>query len=284
MLKDCNIDQNKNEPIIITRDMGVIYPNDIIGLHPIDLEIFSDQITVLLGPSGAGKSTLLKSLNLLVSPTTGVVEVKDIGVLTAKRDIRAHRRDTGMIFQQHQLIGRLTVLENVLMGRIGYYPAWRSIFSLNKKERQWALECVNRVGLKHKALSRCDALSGGQQQRVGIARAIAQRPSLILADEPIASLDPAASLRVLSMIRLICKQDKIPAVISLHQLEFARQIADRIIGLCEGKILFDGRPDELNTDVVNQIYGEVKTFGPPISENPHFSSGENTQQILQNKS
>ena len=270
--------------LIATQDMGVIYPNGTLGLHPTSLEIFDDQITVLLGPSGAGKSTLLKALNLLVRPTTGVVEVKDIGILATKRDIRTHRRNTGMIFQQHQLVGRLTVLENVLMGRIGNYPAWRSIFSLNKKERLWSLDCLDRVGLQHKALSRCDALSGGQQQRVGIARAIAQRPRLILADEPIASLDPAASLHVLSMLRLICKQDKIPAVISLHQLEFARQVADRIIGLCEGKILFDGIPDELNTDVVNRIYGEVKTFGPPISENPHFSSGENTQQLQQKKS
>ena len=265
--------------LIATQDMGVIYPNGTLGLHPTSLEIFDDQITVLLGPSGAGKSTLLKALNLLVRPTTGVVKVKDIDILATKRDVRAHRRNTGMIFQQHQLVGRLTVLENVLMGRIGNYPAWRSVFSLNKKERQWALECLNRVGLKHKALSRCDALSGGQQQRVGIARAIAQRPSLILADEPIASLDPAASLRVLSMIRLICKQDKIPAVISLHQLEFARQVADRIIGLCEGKVLFDGRPEELNNDVTDQIYGEIKTLGPTVQTDLESASMDNSQQF-----
>jgi phosphonate transport system ATP-binding protein len=267
------------EVVITTQDMGVIYPNGTIGLHPISLELFSDQITVLLGTSGAGKSTLLKSLNLLVKPTTGTVEVNGIGILTQESDIRGHRRNTGMIFQQHQLIGRLTVLENVLMGRIGHYPAWRSIFSLNKKERQWALECLDRVSLQHKALSRCDALSGGQQQRVGIARAIAQRPNLILADEPIASLDPAASLRVLSMLRLICKQDKIPAIISLHQLEFARQVADRIIGLSEGKVLFDGRPKELNNDVVNQIYGVVKTPEPSMPTDPNFLSGDSSQQL-----
>jgi phosphonate transport system ATP-binding protein len=258
MLKHINMPQKEDEILIKTLDMGVVYPNGTIGLHPVDLEINSNQIIVLLGPSGAGKSTLLKSLNLLVRPTSGLVEVKGIGILANKKDIKTHRRNTGMIFQQHQLIGRLSVLENVLMGRIGHYPAWRSIFSLNINERRSALECLNRVGLQHKALSRCDTLSGGQQQRVGIARAIAQRPSLILADEPIASLDPAASLRVLSMLRLICKQDKIPAVISLHQLEFARQVADRIIGLREGKVLFDGTPEELNNDIVNRIYGEIK--------------------------
>ncbi len=251
---------NQVDPDVLVeaREISIIYPNGTMGLRQESIQIFNREITVLLGPSGAGKSTLLRALNLLVRPSTGEVQVKGIGTLTNGKDIRAHRRQTGMIFQQHQLIGRLTVLENVLMGRFGHYPIWRSIFSLGNLEKNWALECLDRVGLQQKALSRCDALSGGQQQRVGIARAIAQRPSLILADEPIASLDPAASLKILSMLKSICRQDHIPAVISLHQLEYAREIADRIIGLGNGKILFDGAPDELNESVISQIYGEIK--------------------------
>ena len=252
------LDQRSLTPLIIAEDLEVIYPSGVVGLKPINLEIYDHQITVLLGPSGAGKSTLLRSLNLLISPTSGRVRVRNFGVLLQRSSIRLHRRQTGMIFQQHQLIGRLTVLENVLMGRIGHYPIWRSIFPLSEKERRWALECLDRVGLQEKALSRCDALSGGQQQRVGIARAIAQRPNLVLADEPVASLDPASSIRVLSLLRRICKEDGIPAVISLHQLEFARQIADRIIGLGSGQVLFDDKPEELSDNVIQQIYGEIE--------------------------
>ena len=247
-------------PVVSTQDLEVIYSNGAVGLTSVSLDIFDHQITVLLGPSGAGKSTFLRALNLLVRPTNGTVKVRNVGVLSARAGIRLHRRQTGMIFQQHQLIGRLTVLENVLMGRIGHYPIWRSIFPLNVEERRWALECLNRVGLQEKALSRCDALSGGQQQRVGIARAIAQRPSLVLADEPVASLDPVTSIRVLLLLRSICKEDGIPAVISLHQLEFASQIADRIIGLGGGKVLFDGPPEELSEVAVNKIYGQIETM------------------------
>jgi len=258
--RDTMLDQQVETPFVKTENLEVVYPNGVVGLKPINLEIYDHQITVLLGPSGAGKSTLLRALNLLILPTKGRIKVRDLGVLTRRGSIRLHRRQTGMIFQQHQLIGRLTVLENVLMGRIGHYPIWRSIFPLNLEERRWALECLNRVGLQEKALSRCDALSGGQQQRVGIARAIAQRPNLVLADEPVASLDPAASTRVLALLRRVCKQDCIPAVISLHQLEYARQIADRIIGLSSGKVLFDGKPGELSESTVKQIYGEIKTM------------------------
>ena len=252
------LDQQSLTPLIMTEDLKIIYPNGVVGLKPANLEIYDNQITVLLGPSGAGKSTLLRALNLLVPATNGCVRVRDHGVLSRRGSIRLHRRQTGMIFQQHHLIGRLTALENVLMGRIGQYPIWRSIFPLSEEERRWALECLNRVGLQEKALSRCDALSGGQQQRVGIARAIAQRPNLVLADEPVASLDPASSIRVLSLLRRICKEDGIPAVISLHQLEFARQIADRIIGLGSGEVLFDGKPAELSDSVIKQIYGEIE--------------------------
>ena len=160
-----------------------------------------------------------------------------------------------MIFQQHQLIERMTALQNVLLGRIGNYSFFRSLFPLPSSERTWALECLERVHLLAPAVQRWDALSGGQQQRVGIARAIAQRPDIILADEPVASLDPASSERVLSMLRDICKQDSIPAIISLHQIEYAKRFADRIIGLSQGDIVFDGPPAALTDQTLNRIYG-----------------------------
>jgi len=233
----------------------VVYPNGTVALKPISIDFADNEVTVLLGPSGAGKSTLLKTLNRLVAPTRGQVDVRGVGTLTPGRVLRAHRRRTGMVFQQHQLIGRLTVLQNVLLGRLGHYPFWRTLLPMPRQDRQWALECVDRVGLLEKALVRCDALSGGQQQRVGIARALAQRPHLMLADEPVASLDPAASERVLSLLRDICRQDSIPAIISLHQLEYARQFADRIIGLSHGELVYDGPPSGLNQKTLNTIYG-----------------------------
>lgn len=243
---------------ISVHDISVVYSNGTVALKPVELEIYENDVTVLLGPSGAGKSTLLRVLNGLVKPTEGYVSSKNIGALTSSKQLRTHRKNTGMVFQQHQLIGRLTTLQNVLLSRIGSYSSLRTLFPLGKNERQWALNCLERVGLIEKALERCDALSGGQQQRVGVARAIAQRPTMILADEPVASLDPASSERVLGMLRDICKQDGIPAVISLHQLEYARQFADRIIGLSQGEIVFDGPPLDLNDKALEEIYSAKK--------------------------
>lgn len=237
------------------RAVEVTYANRAAALKPIDIDFAENELTVLLGPSGAGKSTLLRVLNRLVVPSKGAVSTRDLGELKTNKVVRRHRLRTGMVFQQHQLIGRMTALQNVLLSRIGTYSFLRSLWPLPANERYWALECLDRVGLFDKALQRCDALSGGQQQRVGIACAIAQRPDLILADEPVASLDPASSERVMSTLRDICRQDGIPAVISLHQLEYARAFADRIVGLSHGSVVFDGAPEELSADVLEQIYG-----------------------------
>ncbi len=251
------LDQTRTQissEFLSVKAVEVIYPNGTVALKPVDLQIFDNEITVLLGPSGAGKSTLLRVLNNLVSPTSGEVTVRGMGALQPGSKLRIHRRNTGMVFQQHQLIGRLSALQNVLLSRIGHFSSIRTLFPLPQTERRWALECLERVGLMEKALSRCDALSGGQQQRVGIARAIAQHPNLILADEPVASLDPASSERVLGMLLDICKQDNIPAVISLHQLEYARKFADRIIGLSNGLVVFDGPPSLLDDKALKNIY------------------------------
>jgi phosphonate transport system ATP-binding protein len=170
------------------------------------------------------------------------------------RRLREHRKRTGMIFQHHQLIPRHSALKNVLLGRLGYKSLWQSLMASSQQEQIDALACLDKVGLIEKALERCDALSGGQQQRVGIARALVQEPRLILADEPVASLDPASADKVLATLKQICQQDHIPTVISLHQLEYARAFADRIIGLSDGRVVFDGPVSALTPDAVKHIY------------------------------
>jgi phosphonate transport system ATP-binding protein len=235
--------------------IGMRYPGGVEALRPTSLEFHKGDFTVLLGPSGAGKSTLLRCLNFLDFPTSGQIIVEGLGKIVAEsKSLRRLRRVTGMIFQQHQLIVTQTALKNVLLGRLGEYGSLRSLFPLPRHEQEFALECLERVGLLDKALERVDNLSGGQQQRVGIARAIAQKPQVILADEPVASLDPATADRVLSLLRSIAKEDVIPAIVSLHQVDLAREYADRIIGLSEGSVVFDGGPRKLSSDVLRQIY------------------------------
>ena len=227
---------------------------NLIALHPTTLDFIPGQFTVLLGASGAGKSTLLRCLNLMHTPDAGEVRIAGMDDLRNRRSLQAHRRQTGMIFQQHQLIGRRTALQNVLMGRLGYHSTLRSLLPLPRAEQEFALQCLERVGLLEKALVRVDQLSGGQQQRVGIARALAQRPRLILADEPVASLDPASADRVMALLHRICKEDGISAVVSLHQVELARQYADRIVGLAHGRVVFDAAPAALTPEQAATLY------------------------------
>ena len=234
--------------------VNVTYRSGVSALDSINLSISQHEVTVLLGPSGAGKSTLLRTLNLSVKPTEGQVISNEHGELADKAQVRAHRRRCAMIFQQHQLISRLSALQNVLMGRLGHHSFARTLFPLPEKDKRLALKCLDRVGLLEKSLSRVDELSGGQQQRVGIARALAQQPSIILADEPVSSLDPTASRRVLTQLRDIGKEDSSCLVISLHQLEFAREYADRIIGLSDGEVVFDDIPQRLDTKAIARIY------------------------------
>lgn len=184
---------------------------------------------------------MLRSLNRLVTPTGGSV-TSELGELGSGSALRQHRRRTAMIFQHHQLIERQSALANVLTGRLAFHNTLRSLFPLPRADQEIALSCLARVGLADKALSRVDKLSGGQQQRVGIARALAQQPAIILADEPVASLDPATSVRVLGLLRDICKEDGITAIVSLHQLEYARRFADRVVGLADSQIVFDAAP------------------------------------------
>jgi phosphonate transport system ATP-binding protein len=239
-------------------NLEVVYPNGTRALAPTTLSIEQGRFTVLLGSSGAGKSTLLRTLNGLVQPSAGAIAVDGLGALRGTHTMRTHRRATGMVFQQHQLIGRATVLRNVLTGRLGYYSGWRTLLPWPAAEKRRALDALERVGLIEYALRRADQLSGGQQQRVGIARALVQAPALILADEPIASLDPATADRVLGLLHAICKADGITAVVSLHQLEFARRYADVIVGLAQGAVVFHGPPGKLGAAEIRKIYGATE--------------------------
>lgn len=229
---------------------------NITALHPTSLKFDHGEFIVLLGASGAGKSTLLRCLNMMRTPCTGSVDVAGLGRIDDRKKLQAHRRMTGMIFQQHQLIGRQTALQNVLMGRLGYHSTLRSFFPLTRQEQTIGLQSLDRVGLFHKALSRVDQLSGGQQQRVGIARALAQQPRLILADEPVASLDPATADKVMALLHRICKEDGISAVVSLHQVELAQRYADRIIGLAHGRVVCDAVPSTLTDFDVRALYDQ----------------------------
>jgi phosphonate transport system ATP-binding protein len=254
--------------------VAVVYPQGVRALAPVSLGFAAGQFTVLLGPSGAGKSTLLRTLNGLVRPTAGTVHTEAGPILASSGALRAHRRATGMIFQQHQLIGRLSVLDNVLMGRLGFHSSLRTLLPLARSERRRALAAIDRVGLIDHALRRADQLSGGQQQRVGIARALVQEPRLILADEPVASLDPATAERVLALLHGVCKADGLTAVVSLHQLDFARRFADRIVGLAGGTLVFDGRPEALGPREVALIYRGA----PPAREDAALPDHQETME------
>lgn len=260
-----------NNPAIVQLDnIGVAYPDGNVALESISLQLYRGEFAVVLGASGAGKSTLLRTINWLTPPSRGTLWVRGLGdgigqglhPLNGGDTVRSHRRQTGMIFQQHQLIERQSALQNVLMGRLANYSFWRSLLPLPQSDQRLAIDCLRRVGLIDKALTPVKNLSGGQKQRVGIARALAQQPRLILADEPIASLDPASAHGVLALLRTICKTDGIAALLSLHQVDFAMEYGDRIIGLAQGRVIFDAPPTEVGDRDLEQIYHQAPGRAP----------------------
>ncbi len=245
----------RDAQIVLSTDaLEVVYGNGTRALSPTSLKFVQGEFVVLLGASGAGKSTLLRALNGLVSPSSGAVMAAGVGDLSHAAHLRLHRRSTGMIFQQHHLIGRLSVLDNVLIGRLGYHSALATLVPWSLVEKEGALAALERVGLLDRALDRADQLSGGQQQRVGIARALVQGPKLLLADEPIASLDPATAEDLLTLLHGICRSDGLTLIVSLHQVEFARKFADRIVGLQGGAVVFDSTPAELTSALAESLY------------------------------
>jgi phosphonate transport system ATP-binding protein len=250
-------------------------------LQDVNLSFREGEFVVILGLSGAGKSTFLRCLNRLVAPTSGRILVQgnllrdsaqglvDVAALP-ERELRAWRRRVGMIFQQFNLVKRLSVLQNVLSGSLGYqrfFPSLLRWFPAAAYKR--ALANLERVGLLEQAEQRADRLSGGQQQRVAIARALMQQPTLILADEPVASLDPKLSVVVLDTLQRVAREDRITVLVSLHVLELARRYADRIVGFQGGRVVFDGPPEALTDEVVELIYRRPEiSRGPVVGVQP----------------
>ncbi|WLD56740.1 phosphonate ABC transporter ATP-binding protein [Salinispirillum sp. LH 10-3-1] len=228
------------------------------ALTDVSFTVPKGQVVGLIGPSGAGKSTLIRCINRLVEPTAGKILLNDLDITDlSTAELRRARRRIGMIFQEYALVERLTVMENVLSGRLGYVPFWRSFTrKFPGADIAKAFRLLDRVGLIAHAYKRADALSGGQRQRVGIARALEQDPELLLIDEPTASLDPKTSRQIMRLLVEICNESGLPAIINIHDVVLAQQFTDRIIGLQAGKIVFDGAPSELTEKVLTQIYGE----------------------------
>lgn len=228
------------------------------ALKAVDLVVPEGQVLALIGPSGAGKSTLIRCINRLVEPTSGKVFLGDINLTGLSTGaLRRERRRMGMIFQEYALIERLTVMENVLSGRLGYVGFWRSFLRrFPQKDVDEAFRLLDRVGLAHMADKRADELSGGQRQRVGICRALIQDPALLLVDEPTASLDPKTSRQIMRLICELCNERGLAAIINIHDVALAQMFVQRVIGLRFGVVEFDGLPDALTPDVLTTIYGE----------------------------
>ncbi len=226
-------------------------------LRDVSLSIPGQGITAVIGPSGTGKSTLIRCINRLVEPTSGAILFQGMDLATLSgRALRAARRRIGMVFQEYNLVERLTVMENLLCGRLGYISPWRAwLRRFPAADVAKAFELLEAVGLGAYVNRRADALSGGQRQRVGIARAIMQEPELLLADEPTSSLDPKTSVEIMELMAELAGRRNIPVIVNIHNVELARRFAQRIVGMSEGRVVFDGGPEALADHHLKQIYG-----------------------------
>jgi len=232
------------------------YVGGTVALRGVDLHVDRGEMVALLGPSGAGKSTLLRCVNGLVRPTTGQVQVDGLPVDGDESTLRRVRQRAAMIFQQFNLVGRLSALENVLTARLSHRPVLPTLVRrFPSEDYERALGCLRRVGLAERAGQRADTLSGGERQRVAVARALAQEPAILLADEPMASLDPRSTHQVLELIRRVSQEDGLTVLMSLHQVELARQFSDRVAGLASGRLVFEGPADRVDVSALAAIYG-----------------------------
>jgi phosphonate transport system ATP-binding protein len=240
------------------KNLSKVYDDGTVALKDISFTVDEGEFLVIIGLSGSGKSTLLRCINRLIEPTSGTIVWNGVDVTAAnQRNLRRIRRQIGMIFQQFNLVKRLPVITNVLTGRLGYVSTWRSVTGRwSRQDRERALSNLALVGISEKANSRADELSGGQQQRVGIARALMQDPQLLLADEPVASLDPATSHGVMKYLEQLNREMGVTVLCSLHFLSLARTYGTRIIALKDGELVFDGHPGDIDEERFRAIYGE----------------------------
>ncbi|WMT40809.1 phosphonate ABC transporter ATP-binding protein [Paenibacillus sp. D2_2] len=252
--------------MIELRNVTKTYPNGTKGLNQINLTVEKGEFIAIVGLSGAGKSTLLRSINRLHDITDGEILIDGKSITTAKgKELRMIRRDIGMIFQSFNLVKRTTVLRNVLAGRVGHHSVLRTLLGMFPREDiDLAFEALDRVNIVQKAYARADELSGGQQQRVAIARVLAQKAKIILADEPVASLDPLTTKQVMDDLKRINMDLDITTIVNLHSIDLARQYATRIIGLQAGEVVFDGPVSEATDERFAEIYGR------PFHEENHL--------------
>lgn len=252
------------------RNVSLTYPNGHQGLKNINLTINDGEFVVVVGMSGAGKSTLIRSINRMVTPTEGQLLLNGEDILTFnEKKLRKLRTEAGMIFQNYNLVKRMSVLRNVLAGRLGHTGTLRSMLGLfPQKDVQLAMNNLERVGIGEKAYVRADQLSGGQQQRVSIARVLTQQPNVILADEPVASLDPPTSHKVMKDLKRVSREDNLTTLVNLHFIDMAQEYADRIIGLRDGEVVFDGPVAEVTNKTFEEIYGR------PIKEDDIIGKDE----------
>ena len=238
--------------------LSKVYPTGTAALKEVSFRIDQPQVVTIIGPSGAGKSTLIRCINRLVEPTSGKIMLDDIDVRRLnRRELRNVRRRMGMIFQEYNLVERLTVMENLLSGRLGYVGFWKTYRrKFPAEDVVAAFKLLDRVGLSGYQDTRADALSGGERQRVGISRALMQQPDLLLVDEPTASLDPKTSRQIMRLLVELAHERGTPALVNIHDVGLAQSFADRIIGLSAGQIVFDGSPQQLTAEVLTKIYGE----------------------------
>ncbi|WP_048307517.1 phosphonate ABC transporter ATP-binding protein [Halomonas sp. PR-M31] len=232
------------------------YGNGEPVLKDLDLEVPGESVVSIIGASGAGKSTLLRCINRLVEPTSGSILLNDLELTTLKREnLRKARRRIGMIFQGFNLVDRLTVMENVQCGRLGYIPYWRAALRrYPAKDIERAFQLMERVGIAHYANKRADELSGGERQRVGVVRALMQDPDILLADEPTASLDPVTSRQIMELLQRLANELHLPVLINIHNVSEAKEFTQRIVGMRFGRIIFDGKPGDLDQDAMDSVY------------------------------
>jgi phosphonate transport system ATP-binding protein len=242
---------------LVIRGLRKEYRAGVPVLRDVSLEVGGTGMTAIIGPSGTGKSTLIRCINRLVDPTAGEILFGGTDLARLKgRALREARRRIGMVFQEYNLVERLSVIENLLCGRLGYVPVWRAwLRRFPPQDVARAFDLLDAVGLGDFATRRADALSGGQRQRVGIARAIMQDPELVLADEPTSSLDPKTSVEIMELLAQLARERGIPVIVNIHNVELAKRFAERIVGMSQGAIVFDGPPAELRESHLLAIYG-----------------------------
>ncbi len=254
--------------MIVFEHVDKVYPNGFKALKDINLTINDGDFVAIIGLSGAGKSTLLRTINKMHDIQSGKLIVNGQDISEAKgKQLRSIRKNIGMIFQSFNLVKRSSVYKNVLSGRVGYHSFFETFFGIySEKEKKLAFDSLNKLGILDKAFVRADELSGGQQQRVALARALTQEPSLILADEPVASLDPVTTISVMNDFKKINEDYKITIVSNMHHVDLALRYANRIIGIKDGEIVFDGAPKDVNDEVLLNIYGRALKSSEKLGE------------------